>query len=216
MSVRALKWELPYATVVLTIFEVAAYYTGTSPSLALPMPLGDARWWRTFTSIFAHADGSHLASNMVAQVFLLSLLEVDAGTAAATYLYLASGLCGSLAQAIVYDGSPTILLGASGAVFGLIGGHMGTLLLNCDRWRAPVLFALSLLYIANEIQLAANTHSHVARHAHLIGALSGFTNGILLTVNIHKEAWEGYARWIAGVSSIVILIVLSILYVMYG
>ena len=220
MSVKwsSIKKDVPSATIVFSIIEATVFYARSSRIFALPMPLATGQWWRALTCVFAHADSNHLASNVVAQLFILPMLEWDAGTGAAVLIYLMSGFCGSLAQAISYTGQPTILLGASGAVFGIIGGHLSTILLNWGDGieNAEIFFLVVSFYIVNEIATALTTESNVARHAHLIGALVGALVGLAVTVNVRKRPGEQYCRWFGAIGACVSLKVLSVLYSVYG
>lgn len=220
MSVKwgATQKDLPSATVVFTVVEVAVFYAGASSILALPMPLTNAQWWRTVTCTFAHADANHLMSNVIAQLFILPLLEWDAGTGAAVLVYLLSAVCGSLAQAINYSGPPTIVLGASGAVYGVIGGHLSTIVLNWGDGvdNAEFFFMIVAFYLVNEIATTLTTESNVARHAHLIGALVGALVGLAVTVNVRVRPGERYGQWCGAIGACVCIVVLGILYSLYG
>lgn len=220
MSIKwgAIQKDLPAATVVFTTIQLAVFYTGSSAILALPMPLYDAQWGRVLTCTFAHADANHLWSNLIVQLIILPMFEWDAGTGAASLVYVLSAVCGSLAQAVAYTGPATILLGASGAVFGIIGGHLSTIMLNWgDGIQAPVIyFTVVVFYITKEVVTAATTESNVARFAHLIGALSGALIGLAVTVNVQKRSYEQYMRWNGAIGAFLCFVVLCVLYSLYG
>jgi len=78
-------------------------------------------WWQLLTSMFTHVQFLHLAYNMAALWLLGPRLEVVIGRARFVALYLVSGLVGST---VVYGLSNPhgLTIGASGAVFGLLGG----------------------------------------------------------------------------------------------
>jgi membrane associated rhomboid family serine protease len=76
-------------------------------------------YWRLVTSGFMHAGLLHLAFNMYALYWLGSMLEPALGRARFLGLYMASLLCGSLGVLLLSPGAVTV--GASGAVFGLMG-----------------------------------------------------------------------------------------------
>ena len=106
------------------------------------------------------------------------------------------------------------MLGASGAIFGLIGAHIGTIVLNFDApWRSVLLLIVSVGYVSYEIYNAViDVDSHIAHDAHLFGALAGLVNGLFLTVNVVGKQWESYVRWIGALASILLLIVLLVLF----
>jgi membrane associated rhomboid family serine protease len=77
-------------------------------------------WYRVLTSGFLHARNPlHVGFNMYILWFLGNLLEPGLGPFRFIALYLASLLCGSLAVVLLSPDSYTV--GASGAVFGLMG-----------------------------------------------------------------------------------------------
>jgi membrane associated rhomboid family serine protease len=93
---------------------------------ALFGPYVDAgEWWRLLSSGFLHADPLHLLFNAVGIYFLGQMLEPALGTVRFVALYIGSLLAGSLGVMLLSPDAPTI--GASGAVFGLLGA---ILLLN--------------------------------------------------------------------------------------
>ena len=75
-------------------------------------------YWRLFTATLLHSGILHLLFNMFALFSLGAQLEGYAGHVRFTTVYLVAGLYGSLAS---YALSPSVSVGASGAVFGVIG-----------------------------------------------------------------------------------------------
>ena len=70
--------------------------------------------------MFTHEEALHIGLNMLALYFLGPMLENVLGRARFLALYLVSGLAGSAAVMLLSDpNTPT--LGASGAIFGLVG-----------------------------------------------------------------------------------------------
>ena len=79
-------------------------------------------WWRLITSAFLHGSLLHIAFNMLALWWLGSPVEMVLGRVRFLGLYLVSGLAGA-AGALVAN--PTaVTVGASGAIFGLLGAGL--------------------------------------------------------------------------------------------
>jgi membrane associated rhomboid family serine protease len=76
-------------------------------------------WWRAFTSMFLHANFTHILLNMWALLLFGPVLERRYGSLSFTSLYLASGLGGSAVYYLLGRSEPAV--GASGAIFGLFG-----------------------------------------------------------------------------------------------
>ncbi|MGB6060020.1 MAG: rhomboid family intramembrane serine protease [Microthrixaceae bacterium] len=77
-------------------------------------------WWRLVTGGFMHSSLIHIGSNMLLLWFLAQEMEPVLGKFRFSLLYGASLMGGSLGVMVMSPVSPT--LGASGAVFGLMGG----------------------------------------------------------------------------------------------
>ncbi|MDX6719746.1 MAG: hypothetical protein QOJ63_2000 [Solirubrobacteraceae bacterium] len=81
--------------------------------------VADGDWWRIITAGFLHASLLHLAFNMYFLYFLGTMLEPAIGKLRFGIIYLVSLVGGSLGVLLLDPNSLTV--GASGAVFGLMG-----------------------------------------------------------------------------------------------
>jgi len=91
---------------------------GSSPGLP-GQGVAHGQWWRIITSGFLHENLLHIGFNMYVLYFLGQMLEPALGRFRFGLIYFVSLLAGSLGALIV---SPhTLTVGASGAVFGLLG-----------------------------------------------------------------------------------------------
>ena len=81
--------------------------------------VADGEWWRLLTSTFMHYGPFHLAMNMYSLYLLGEALEISLGRLRYVALYLVSGLAGSAGALLLRPDALT--LGASGAIFGVIG-----------------------------------------------------------------------------------------------
>ncbi len=87
--------------------------------LVLPAGVSDGEWYRIVTGGFLHAGLLHVGFNMYMLYYLGSMMEPAIGKLRFGALYFTSLLGGSLGVMLLSPFSPTV--GASGAVFGLIG-----------------------------------------------------------------------------------------------
>jgi membrane associated rhomboid family serine protease len=81
-------------------------------------------WWRLLTAAFLHYGPVHLLLNMVGLYWFGSLLEQRIGSGRYTLLYLVSGLAGSAGALLWSNGYLTPTVGASGAIFGILGAGL--------------------------------------------------------------------------------------------
>jgi membrane associated rhomboid family serine protease len=79
----------------------------------------DDEWWRLVTSTFLHGGLLHIAFNMIGLYWLGTIIEQALGTRRFLLVYVVSGLAGSAGALWMDPLTPTV--GASGAIFGLIG-----------------------------------------------------------------------------------------------
>ncbi len=82
--------------------------------------VSDGAWWQLITSAFTHVEPLHIGFNMLALFFLGPTLEQVLGRWRFLALYLVSALAGS-AAVMLLSAPHTQTLGASGAIFGLMG-----------------------------------------------------------------------------------------------
>jgi membrane associated rhomboid family serine protease len=81
--------------------------------------VADGDWWRIATSGFLHAGLLHIGFNMYLLYLLGQMMEPAVGSVRFALIYAVALFAGSLGALIVSPNSVTV--GASGAVFGLMG-----------------------------------------------------------------------------------------------
>ncbi len=84
-----------------------------------PLVIQEGQWWRCFTYAFTHGGLIHLGFNMVVLYTIGPLVEGEIGAPRYVFLYALTALTGTLAGLFWHPGTPVV--GASGALFGLIG-----------------------------------------------------------------------------------------------
>lgn len=130
----------------------------------------DGDWYRLVTAMFLHASLLHLAFNMLALYWLGTIVEHALGSWRFLLLYLVSGIAGS-AGALVLSNPTAVTVGASGAIYGI----MGALLVL--EYRATGSFAgqaLGLIVLNLALTFAIPNIS-------VGGHLGGLAGGILAT-----------------------------------
>ncbi|KAK7848695.1 rhomboid-like protein 1 [Quercus suber] len=135
--------------------------------------------WRLFTCIWLHAGVFHILANMLSLIFIGIRLEQEFGFVRIGLLYVISGFGGSLMSALFIQSR--ISVGASGALFGLLGGMLSELITNWTIY-ANKLAALLTLIVIIIINLAVGILPHVDNFAHIGGFLSGFLLGFVFLI----------------------------------
>lgn len=118
------NWIFSHGVLVMNGITQNGNVAGLGPHEVVPgyavVGIAHGQWWRIVTSAFLHYGPIHLAMNMYSLYFAGTLLEHLIGRWRFALLYLASGIAGSAGAVLWSPGRPT--LGASGAIFGILGG----------------------------------------------------------------------------------------------
>jgi len=143
---RDASWRNYSVTLVIMAMNIAGYILCTQMgevvynmgSMNAERVLVDRQYYRFVTSIFLHADIEHIVSNMIYLVGLGQMVEQMTGHVRFAVLYLLSGF-GAGVFSIMYavlTGDIYDAVGASGAIFGLIGALFILLVVRDMRRRA--------------------------------------------------------------------------------
>ncbi|CAN0907540.1 RHOMBOID-like protein 2 [Linum grandiflorum] len=135
--------------------------------------------WRLLTCMWLHAGVIHLLANMLSLVFIGIRLEQQFGFVRVGMIYLIAGLGGSILSALFIQ--KNISVGASGALFGLLGAMLSELLTNWTIYSNKIAALVTLLVII-AINLAIGILPHVDNFAHIGGFLAGFLVGFVLLI----------------------------------
>ncbi|MFF1920741.1 rhomboid family intramembrane serine protease [Streptomyces sp. NPDC058221] len=145
----------------LVLLGRANFYYGGPPE-----GIAEGQWYRLVTSMFLHQEVWHIAFNMLGLWWLGGPLEAALGRARYIALYLLSGLAGSaLTYWLAAPNQPS--LGASGAIFGLLGAT-AVLMRRLNYDMRPV-FAL----LAINLVITFNPWGGIAWQAHVGGLVAG-------------------------------------------
>lgn len=128
---RAVSWRSYSVTLAILAVNIVGYILCTQTgevvyhigSMNAEKILVEKQYYRFVTAIFLHADIDHIVSNMIYLVGLGQMIEQMIGHVRFGILYLLSGF-GACAFSILYSvltGDIYDAVGASGAIFGLIG-----------------------------------------------------------------------------------------------
>jgi len=151
-----------------------------------------------FTSMFLHGGILHLGGNMLYLWIFGSNVEDAAGHSRFILFYLFSGVAAALVQCSVDPGSAVPMIGASGAVSGILGAY----LLLYPRARVKTLIfifvfittvdipAMVLLSLWFFVQIVFSHGQGVAWFAHIGGFLFG-----LITIKIFTRGMRPRPAW---------------------
>lgn len=130
-------------------------------------------YYRLITSTFLHADLLHLLFNMYSLWNIGPIVQSQFNLVGFLLIYFLSGLAGSLTS-FFFNPAPSV--GASGAIFGLVGSLMAYGLFYRDTSlvvQIAIILAINFLY-------TLNPGSQIDNFGHLGGLVMGFLTGYLL------------------------------------
>lgn len=205
--------QTPFVTIALIAINVLVflwYFTSMSEwdlqSFFMTWGLVPARFMSgegletIVTSMFLHAGWMHLGGNMLFLWIYGDNLEEEMGHVGFLIFYLACGAAAGLAQTLPDPGSPMPMVGASGAIAGVMGGY----LLLFPKAKVDVLFIFIIFFrifaipawIVLGIWLAIQIFSGVATPTDAGGVaywahVGGFVAGLALTVPVWLRRGAG-------------------------
>lgn len=169
---------LPLVIINIIIFILQIFVKDFTDAFILVGSDVFSRPWILLTSMFLHGGVYHLLVNMYALLMFGGILEQKIGPKRFLLLYLASGLIAAFLSAFFYARA----LGASGAIYGIIGGLI-ILMPNL-----PLLFLFFVpmpLWVAGIIYVMIDVFgvifpSGTGNIAHLVGVAVGLLYGLHL------------------------------------
>lgn len=132
-TVPRVTYALILVNVVLFLFETPYLYGGSDRALAgffwdwalIPAKLTETGdYLGLLTSMFLHGGVMHLAGNMLFLWVFGDNMEDALGHWRFLGFYVASGVVAGLAQVVIDPGSQVPMVGASGAIAGVLGGYL--------------------------------------------------------------------------------------------
>jgi rhomboid protease GluP len=185
---------VPWVTLGLIFVNVVLYFvpvfTGTYDSVIeggmnqYAYVVGQGQFYRLFTSMFLHGGVSHLVNNMVVLLALGYYLEPALGHIQYSIIYGLSGIAGSLCS-IFLRMSDAGSIGASGAIFGLVGALLGLVLFF--RGRIPGISVRRVIYMCIASLYGGFATANVDNEAHIGGLVFGFLL-VIITNLFYKRA----------------------------
>ncbi len=211
--------KTPLVTYILIALCVMIYFGGLffgsqNSILALfsvygpAIRLGD--YYRLFTGMFVHANLLHLVLNCYALYVIGSQLESFLGKAKYAIVYLFSGVVAALFS-MIFNGN-TASVGASGAIFGLMGAllyfgyHYRVYLGNVIKSQIIPLIVLNLFL--------GFLGSGIDNFAHIGGLIGGTLMTVSLGIKYKSTTFERVNGWIVTLLFLAFLIYMGFVYTM--
>lgn len=183
--------------VAINIFlYIASVFSGdllyNEGAFSLRYLLQGGQWQRLITSMFLHADVDHLAGNMLMLYMAGELVEKYVGKRRFAILYFFSGISGSLLYAVYefFTGRYVDSIGASGAVFGVIGALLVIVARHRGRYADITLGRMGFMLVYM-FYMGLRT-SNVNNAAHIGGLLGGMILTVFYMLIGNRESGRRY------------------------
>lgn len=192
---KALPQNLSWGVISLLVLNVLMFilcaFTGNLlyniGDLSVVNVIRDHAYYRIISSMFLHLDINHLFSNMLILYYIGDVVEKQLGHGRFIILYFVCGILGNIASMFyeLVSGSYFHSVGASGAVFGMMGALLFLVLIYKGKFR-QMSYGRVLFMIAFSLYTGF-TSANVNNAAHLGGLLAGFVFAGLLWITIRKD-----------------------------
>jgi membrane associated rhomboid family serine protease len=179
------------------IFEHGALVASGIYSNGAAAGVAHGEWWRLITSAFLHYGPLHLGLNMLALYWFGTVVEGAIGHLRFLVLYLVSGLAGAAGALILNPNAITV--GASGAIFGVLGAMLILEYLATGKLTGN---AMTLIVINLAFSFAFSANISVGGH------LGGLVAGILCTLAF--ASLRHYRSAAPGIAIAVVIAALSV------
>jgi rhomboid-related protein 1/2/3 len=170
--------------------------------------------YRFFTYSLMHSGVPHVGFNIVIQCLFGIPLELKHGTRQVAILYVIGIIAGSIGSSVIDPEAN--LVGASGAVYTIIGAQVGAVMLNYDTMYMPVprtliLLCFCVLDLGNQVYKHYTADEPVSYAAHFVGFAIGLSFGCYILDNEKRRYYEVYYSW-AGVSITMAMLIFGLVW----
>ena len=158
-------------------------------------------WYRLISSMFLHFNFEHILMNMLSLFIFGKIVESIIGSWRMLIIYIISGLYGNFVS--LSFNTTTISVGASGAIFGLIGSIFVIMYLSKNfnkKMIGQLLIALVVLIVFSLFMSIINIMAH----------LGGFISGVLITLIGYYFKTQRSLFWSFLIVFLLIFIILQI------
>lgn len=160
--------------------------------------------WQLVTYLFVHGSPAHIFLNMLGLYFMGPETERAIGSRHFLILYFLSGILGGIGWLFISDAPWAVCIGASGAIFGVIGAF--TALFPQRPITLLVFFVLPVtmkawvlavsLAVVELVFMLGTPQQGIAYAAHLAGGVAGYVYALALFRGLGgvMRAWKNWRR----------------------
>lgn len=166
------------------------YFMYTKGAMSAPAVLEDGEYYRLLTAMFMHFGIRHIMNNMLVLFVLGDNLERALGHVKYLIFYLLCGIGSNWVSMMAHStDTMTVSAGASGAIFGVVGGLLYVVTAN-KGWLEDLSTRQLVIMIFFSLYLGY-TSTGVDNTAHLSGLVIGIVLAIIL---YHRPTGDWWAN----------------------
>ena len=139
----------------------------------------EGEWYRVITYLFLHSGIEHLMNNMMVLYFLGNALEHSIGKVGYLVTYFFSGIVAAIGS-VLYNTEYPVCVGASGAIFGVIGAMLWIVLKN--RGTLQGISKRRMMFFVFLSVYSGFTSQGIDNAAHITGLVAGFLFAVFVTL----------------------------------
>ena len=167
-----------------------AYFMYTKGAMFAPAVLEDGEYYRLLTAMFMHFGIRHIMNNMLVLFVIGDNLERALGHVKYLIFYLLCGIGSNWVSMMAHStDTMTVSAGASGAIFGVVGGLL--YVVTANRGQLEDLNTRQLVIMIFFSLYLGYTSTGVDNIAHLSGLVIGFVLAIIL---YHRPTGDWWAN----------------------
>ncbi|EGR29302.1 rhomboid family protein, putative, partial [Ichthyophthirius multifiliis] len=182
--------------------QVLIKYGANVPSLIK----NENQLWRFVTAAFLHANFLHIFFNMISTFIFVSSLEHTYGFFTVFYIWILSAIGGNIFSAD-FATQNSIAVGASTALFGMIGLYLAYLILNWNALRfledlrcfvlCMAILIVSMVFLlssGNSGIMGGEKEQNIDNYGHFGGFITGILAGVAFPKSLEYGSYEKQAK----------------------
>lgn len=173
--------KIPYLTILLILINIVVFFISQENQAQVIQTYGfipgEFNFFHLLTSMFLHLDGWHLLVNMWFLWVFGYGVENKIGSLKFLVFYFLCGIFSALAYFLIGENLTVSLIGASGAISGILGGYL--LLFPKNKLKVfpnftfPSFFYILLWFFAQVLFMFLGG-GEISYAGHVVGFISGF------------------------------------------
>lgn len=155
------------------------------------------QWWRWITSALVHASIRHCMGNMVSATCYGMLTESVHGALLTFTIWIVSSIGGNLWSGAIEDPC-SVLVGASGGVFGIFGMFAADTIIRWEQLKRPIVRIMLITVVMLQFMYSIMNDPRVSHASHAGGLLCGIASSVIFLQDVKNKTMRRYLPVVSG------------------